>query len=166
MGESAEHYLKTILTLCNRHGAVRSVDVAHELGVSRPSVSNAVKKLRESGLVEMNESRRLLLTDKGLARASSILERHAEIERFLTQVLEVDGEIAHSDSCHLEHCISTETFEKIKQINEYRYDFEKLASRKAYKYYGDHGTTGTKIGARTVPTMARPAGLSGCQKWA
>lgn len=118
MCESAENYLKTILILRNRQGAVRSADVARALGVSRPSVSNAVKKLRENGLVDMDESRMLVLTERGLARAATILERHAEIERFLTRILEVDGEIAHHDSCRLEHRLSTETFEKIKQINE------------------------------------------------
>ncbi|HHU07294.1 MAG TPA: metal-dependent transcriptional regulator [Clostridiaceae bacterium] len=114
--ESAETYLKTILLLSRKLGYVRSIDVANELGVSKPSVSNAVKKLRNEGLVNMDDSRFLILTDEGQKYAKSIFERHVVIENFLTDILNVDEEIAHKDACRLEHIVSSETVDKIKEF--------------------------------------------------
>ena len=114
--ESAETYLKTILLLRRKLGYVRSIDVANELGVSKPSVSNAVKKLRNEGLVNMDDSRFLILTDEGQKYAKSIFERHVVIENFLTDILNVDEEIAHKDACRLEHIVSSETVDKIKEF--------------------------------------------------
>jgi len=114
--ESAETYLKTILLLRRKLGYVRSIDVANELGVSKPSVSNAVKKLRNEGLVNMDDSRFLILTDEGQKYAKSIFERHVVIENFLTDILNVDEEIAHKDACRLEHIVSPETVDKIKEF--------------------------------------------------
>ena len=114
--ESAENYLKAILILHEKLGDVRSVDVANELGVSKPSVSIAVKKLRSEGLVEMDENHNLVLTKDGLEYATSIFERHVVLEKFLTDVLDIDAKIAHSDSCRLEHVVSTEILDKIKAI--------------------------------------------------
>ena len=114
--ESAETYLKTILLLSRKLGYVRSIDVANELGVSKPSVSNAVKKLRNEGLVNMDGSRFLILTDEGQKYAKSIFERHVVIENFLTDILNVDEEIAHKDACRLEHIVSSETVDKIKEF--------------------------------------------------
>ena len=116
--ESTENYLKTILILQHQLGQVRSIDVANTLKVSKPSVSNAVKKLRNEGLVEMDVCRHLVLTPKGHRYASAVFERHAIIERFLTDVLSVDKETAHNDSCRLEHLVSAETFLQIREAYE------------------------------------------------
>ena len=113
--ESAKNYLKTILILQEKLGEVRSVDVARELGVSKPSVSNAIKKLRSEGFVDMDSSRSLVLTEDGMKCAASIVERHVVIEKYLTDVLNVDEQTAHSDSCRLENLISTEAYTKIKE---------------------------------------------------
>lgn len=114
--ESAETYLKTILILQRKLGSVHSIDVANELGVSKPSVSNAVKKLRNEGLVIMDCDRNLILTEDGLKYATSIFNRHVVIEKFLKDILNIDEQTAHADSCRLEHLISTETFDKIKEL--------------------------------------------------
>ena len=114
--ESAENYLKAIYILHERLGEVHSVDVAKELGVSKPSVSIAVKKLRDEGLVSIDGKHNLVLTKDGLAYAASVFERHVVLERFLTDFLDVDVETAHNDSCRLEHTVSTKTFYKIKKI--------------------------------------------------
>ena len=114
--ESAENYLKTILLLREELGEVRSVDVAHALGVSKPSVCNAVKKLRDEGLVVMDEKHSLVLTKTGLETAVDVFERHATLEKFLTTVLKLDKKTAHSDSCRLEHLASAEMLEKMKEL--------------------------------------------------
>lgn len=114
--ESTETYLKTILILQKKLGKVRSVDVANELGVSKPSVSNAVKKLCNEGLAIMDLDRNLVLTEDGLKYAALIFERHVVIEKFLTDILGIGEENAHNDACRLEHLVSPETFDKIKEI--------------------------------------------------
>ena len=116
--ESTENYLKTILILQHQLGQVRSIDVAKALNVSKPSVSNAVKKLRNEQLVEVDACRHLILTAKGYQYASSVFERHLIIERFLTDVLSVDEKTAHNDSCRLEHLVSSETFLQIRKAYE------------------------------------------------
>ena len=113
--ESAENYLKAILILGEKSDEVRSIDVANKLGVSKPSVSNAVKKLCSEGLVEFGETHDLVLTKEGLEYATSIIERHVVLERFLTDILEIDEETAHSDSCRLEHVVSAEVLDKLKK---------------------------------------------------
>ena len=113
--ESSENYLKAILILQEKLSEVRSVDVAKKLGVSKPSVSNAVKKLCDEGLVEFGENHNLLLTEEGLEYAASIIERHVVLERFLTDVLEIDEKTAHDDSCRLEHVVSAEVLDKLKE---------------------------------------------------
>lgn len=115
MSESTENYLKTILVIQKRLGKVRSIDVANELGVSRPSVSKAIKKFREEGLVIVDKNSNLILTDKGLQCATSVLERHAEIEKYLIEVLDVNPQTAHNDSCRLEHILSPETLTKFRE---------------------------------------------------
>ena len=114
--ESTENYLKAILILQEKLGDVRSVDVATELGVSKPSVSIAVKKLRNEGFVEIDEKHNLVLTKDGLEYATSIFERHVVLEKFLTCVLDIDAKTAHNDSCRLEHVISGETLNKFKEL--------------------------------------------------
>ena len=111
--ESAENYLETILLLQQRKGSVRSIDIANGLEFSKPSVSVAMKKLRESGHVEMDSAGLLTLTEKGLAVAQRIYERHQVLTRMLT-ALGVDEATAAEEACRIEHDISDGTFEKIK----------------------------------------------------
>ncbi len=113
--ESAENYLETIYMLKKQNGSVRSVDVAHHLGFSKPSVSVAMKSFREDGYVTLDEHGGLLLTDKGMAVATRVYEKHKVIAKAL-MLLGVSEQTAYNDSCKIEHIISDETFEKIKQF--------------------------------------------------
>ena len=110
--ESAEDYLERILMLLEQKGYVRSVDIAAGLNVSKPSVSVAMKKLRETGYIHMGEDSLISLTDKGYAIARKIYDRHQKLTRYLVQ-LGVPEEIAREDACRMEHDISQETFEAI-----------------------------------------------------
>ena len=114
--ESAETYLKAIFLLRQKLGNVRSIDVANDLGISKPSVSVAVKKLSNEGLLTMDRDRNLILTEDGFKYAASIFERHVVIENFLKDILGVGEENAHKDACRLEHIVSPETFSKIKEV--------------------------------------------------
>jgi len=111
--KSAEDYLETILKLQKRNGQVRSIDIVAEMHFSKPSVSVAMKKLRESGHVEMDSTGLLTLTEKGLAVAQRIYERHLVLTRMLT-ALGVEEATAAEEACRIEHDISDGTFEKIK----------------------------------------------------
>ena len=113
--ESTETYLKAIYLLQKKLGCVRSIDVANELCVSKPSVSVAVKKLCKEGLLIMDCDCTLILTENGMEYAASIFERHIIIENFLTDILDVGKETAHKDACRLEHFVSPETYAKIKK---------------------------------------------------
>lgn len=111
--ESAENYLETILMLSKKQPFVRSIDIANELGFSKPSVSVAMKNLRTSGHILVNDAGHITLTESGLNIASSVLERHSVLSRML-MVLGVDPEIASEDACRIEHVISAESFAAIK----------------------------------------------------
>lgn len=111
--ESGENYLETILVLKQRNGTVRSVDIANEMEFSKPSVSNAMGKLRENGYITMGRDGLIELTDKGRAVAESVYERHRLLTQYLI-ALGVDPVVAAEDACRIEHVISAESFEKIK----------------------------------------------------
>ncbi len=111
--ESAENYLETILMLKNKKGYVRSIDVANELGFSKPSVSVAMKNFREEGYILVDSDGGISLTDKGMSVAERVFERHQLIARAL-MLLGVSESVAFEDSCKIEHDISEETFEKLK----------------------------------------------------
>ena len=113
--ESTETYLKAIYLLQQKLACVRSIDVANELCISKPSVSIAIKKLCKEGLLIMNCDHNLVLTEDGMEYAESVVERHVIIENFLTDILDVEKETAHKDACRLEHFISSETYDKIKK---------------------------------------------------
>ena len=110
--QSAEDYLETILILRERKGSVRSIDVAGELGFSKASVSVAMKKLRETGYVLMDEDGLLSLTESGQRVASRIYARHRLLTEFFVR-LGVDEKVAAADACRIEHYISEETFTKL-----------------------------------------------------
>lgn len=115
MQESGENYLETILILKQRNGTVRSIDVARELSVSKPSVSRAIGILRDGGFITMEQNGELNLTEQGRARAGAIYERHRYITKFLAEVVGVTPTVAEADACRIEHIISQETFLKIKK---------------------------------------------------
>lgn len=112
--ESAENYLETILILQQRKGNVRSIDIANELQFSKPSISVAMKNLRENGYIEMDAGGLITLTEKGRQIAETIYERHTLLSDWL-QILGVDPKIAAEDACRIEHVISKESFEAIKR---------------------------------------------------
>lgn len=111
--ESAENYLETILILRERKGNVRSIDIVNELSYSKPSVSIAMKNLRENGYVNMDADGSLTLTEAGEKIASRMLERHRLLTDWLVS-LGVSEQTASEDACRIEHVISVESFEAIK----------------------------------------------------
>ena len=110
--ESAEDYLESILILQEQCGSVRSIDIVNKLGYSKPSVSIAMRKLRESGYISMAADGTITLNDSGMEIASRIYGRHKTITR-LFQHLGVSPEQAAIDACKVEHDLSQETFERI-----------------------------------------------------
>lgn len=110
--ESAEDYLESILRLREARGTVRSIDVAGDLGFSKPSVSVAMRKLRESGYILMDEGGLLTLTPAGEAVAQRIYRRHLLLTQFFVR-LGVSPEVAARDACKVEHDLSDETFQKL-----------------------------------------------------
>ena len=113
--ESGEDYLETILMIQKKNGQVRSIDICNELGYSKPTISVAMKNFREDGYITVNDDGSILLTEKGLKIAERLYERHRVIAKALI-ALGVDEDIAHEDSCKIEHDISEITFEKIKDF--------------------------------------------------
>lgn len=112
--ESTEDYLETILLLRRKMGNIRSIDIAHELGYTKPSVSIAMKSLREKELITVTDTGYITLTDSGLARAENILERHTLLKNWLIK-LGVSEEVADEEACRIEHDISEGTFELLKK---------------------------------------------------
>ncbi len=115
--ESAENYLETILILHKRNGNVRSIDIANELDYTKPSVSIAMKHLREDGFIEMDRAGYITLCPSGMEIAEKIYERHTLLSKWLIS-LGVSPEIAAEDACRIEHVLSTETFDAIKKHAE------------------------------------------------
>ena len=114
VNESAENYLETILILSKSHPVVRSVDIAEEMGFKKSSVSVAMKKLRESGHIQVSPEGYITLTESGREIADCIYERHQLISSWLIR-LGVDPDVAVADACRMEHVISAESFEAIKK---------------------------------------------------
>lgn len=111
--ESAEDYLETILILQRRTGSVRSIDIAAELGYSKPSVSVAMKRLRESEHISVDVAGIITLTESGAQIANRIYERHILLTSMLID-LGVSEQVAKQDACRLEHDLSVESFARIK----------------------------------------------------
>lgn len=112
---AGEDYLKAILILQGKKGAVRSLDVAEMLNVTMPSVSRAVKQLRDGGLVTMGAGKRFCLTEAGREAAEAVYEKHCVLKRWLI-ALGVDPDAAEKDACRMEHVICPETLEKLKSF--------------------------------------------------
>lgn len=115
--ESAENYLETILMIKNKKGTVRSIDIANELEFSKPSVSVAMKNLRENGFIEVDQNGYITLLESGKEIADRMYERHTTLSNWLIS-LGVDEKIAVEDACRIEHVISTESFEAIKKLTK------------------------------------------------
>ena len=111
--ESAEDYLESILVLKEQKGVVRSIDIAHYMEYSKPSISRAMSLLRENGYIVMDKDGFITLTDAGMAIASRIYERHRMLDQWLV-LLGVTPEVAAKDACRIEHVISEETYQKLK----------------------------------------------------
>lgn len=112
--ESAENYLETILILGQKLGNVRSIDIAHELEFKKPSVSVAMKNLRQNGYIQVDDNGFITLTASGRQIAETMYERHLLFSRWLTE-LGVNPKTAVEDACKMEHVLSTESFDAIKK---------------------------------------------------
>lgn len=112
--ESAENYLETILILTNKIGSVRSIDIVNELNFTKPSVSVAMKKLRKNGYIKVDSDGFIILTKSGHEIADNIYERHRILSDCLI-ALGVNKETASEDACRIEHVISQESFDLIKE---------------------------------------------------
>ena len=117
--ESGEMYLETILVLTKRGGPVRSLDVANEMGYSKPSISRAMGILKNDGYIEMDENGYITLTAEGNKIAKTIYERHVVISELLIS-LGVDKKTAEDDACRIEHVISPKTFRALKKLSKER----------------------------------------------
>ena len=107
---SSEDYMKSILILHKRKGAVRSVDIAEEMGVSKPSVCNAMKKLRKQKMVYFGDEGNILFTEEGRILAEKVYSKHSLLSKFLT-LIGVNQENADREACLMEHAISDETYD-------------------------------------------------------
>ncbi len=116
--ESGEDYLETILILHKNTGFVRSIDIANELGYSKPSISRAVGILKNDGYITVEPNGQIILTDSGRAKAEQVYERHLMLRKFLTDILGVSSENSEQDACRMEHILSEETYEKLKDFVE------------------------------------------------
>ena len=112
--ESGEMYLETIHVLSKKNGQVRSIDISEHMGYSKPSVSRAMGLLKEGGYITIDKEGFITLTDSGLEVAEKIYERHTILSNLLV-ALGVSPETAAEDACKIEHAISDESFEAIKQ---------------------------------------------------
>ncbi len=113
--ESGEMYLETILVLNQRNGFVRSIDVANELGYSKPSVSRAMGILKDNGMINIEPNGNILLTEKGEDIAQGVLDRHNYLAKYLVKALNIREDTALDDACKIEHIISDESFKQIKE---------------------------------------------------
>ena len=117
--KSGEDYLEAILVLAQKNGDVRSLDLAEHMGVSKPSISNAMKLLREGGFLTMDENKLIHLTELGREVAGNIYERHVLLTKTLI-LIGVEPAVAEQDACRVEHDISRETFDRLKEHFEER----------------------------------------------
>lgn len=115
VGETIENYLETILILTKKQDEVRSIDIVNEMGYSKPTISIMMKQLREKDYIAVDEAGFISLTEQGLKIAKRVYERHVLLTKLLVE-LGVDEEVAAIDACRVEHVISKESFEKIKEF--------------------------------------------------
>ncbi len=111
--EAGEDYLEAILVLEKDNTQVRMSDIAKHLNVSKPSVNKAMNILKEAGYILQQRYGTILLTDSGREYAQKVYGRHLLFKRFFIEILNVDESVAEEDACHMEHCISDETMQKL-----------------------------------------------------
>ena len=111
--KASQDYLEAMLICKEKHGYIRSIDVAEYVGVTKASVSYSTKRLRENGYIVMDKDGLITLTEKGMEIASSMYERHKALTGFLMN-LGVSEETAREDACRLEHVLSEESYQKIR----------------------------------------------------
>lgn len=121
LGNSTEDYLKSILIVQVKQGYVRSIDIAKELGVTRPSVCTAMKKLREMKLIRDDEAGVIQLTKTGKKLAEEVVKKHTLIKNFLISI-GVNERTAASEACKIEHAIGDETCERLRELYERKLD--------------------------------------------
>ena len=114
--ESGENYLETILLLEMRNGTVRAVDIANELGYSKPSVTRAMGVLKKAGYVDQESYGTIHLTEAGRKRANEVYDRHVLIKEFLMTILSLDADTAETDACRIEHIVSPLTVERMRAV--------------------------------------------------
>lgn len=114
--ESGENYLETILVLTQKNGSVRSIDIAEEMAFTKASVSRAMSILKRENYIIMEADGRILLTAEGQKKAQEVYDRHVTLTRFIHEILGVDACIAEKDACRIEHIISHETLQGIKNL--------------------------------------------------
>ena len=115
--KAAEDYLEAMLMLKEKNGYIRSIDIAQQLGVSKPSVTYSTKRLRENGFITMDKDGLITLTETGMEIASRIYTRHKVLTQFFMKI-GVPEETALSDACKVEHDLSPETFQAICNLTE------------------------------------------------
>jgi len=115
MYESGENYLETILILSRKYSWVRSIDIAKEMNFSKPSVSRAMGILKEDGYIDTKSTGEIVLTEEGKSKAESIYERHELLTKFIVDITGVPTDIAEKDACKMEHIISEDVFNGIKE---------------------------------------------------
>lgn len=113
MRESGEDYLEAVLELEEEHGTVRLTDVAKKIGVTKPSVSRAMKILQNDGYIHQESYGTIELTAKGRVKATQVYHRHKTLTVFLEDVLGVSPETAENDACRMEHILSSQTMERL-----------------------------------------------------
>lgn len=114
INEATENYLEAILILEEKNKQVRMSDIAKMLGVSKPSVNKAMSVLRDSGWILQQKYGAILLTDEGRKYATKVYDRHKLFKRFFIEVLKLPEPVAEEDACHMEHCVSDETMDKLR----------------------------------------------------
>lgn len=115
--ESIEDYIERIYLDNQENGrGVRITDLAQAMNVSKASANDAVKRLKNLGYVEHERYRHIYLTEKGKEKGAQVYERHQIITRFINEILGIEPELAEKDACSIEHIISEETFQSIKNL--------------------------------------------------
>lgn len=112
---SMENYLEAIYELSNGNSGVRVSDISERLGVTKPSVNNAIATLAEKGLVTTEKYKKIYLTPTGLERAKLTSQKHRIIQKFFTEVLKIDANIADQDACSIEHVISPDSVQAMQE---------------------------------------------------
>ena len=147
---SMEDYLEAIAKLSEEETSVRVTQISKKLGVRKPSVTAALQRLSEDGLVKHRRYGLVELTPKGRRIAEEVMRRHEVLFRFLSEVLDIDPEIAQEDACRMEHSLSPASLEKLAKFVEFVLTCPKGEPvwHKGFKYYFEHGERDQQLVAR------------------